>query len=93
VRGSPLLTLLRAACQGREDLPLATFDAAHLQWALESGLGPLLFHATKHDPKAATSPFWPLLQGADLTGRCQLVQRPQRVTYSSYEHTSAHQPL
>jgi hypothetical protein len=64
-----LLTLLRAASQGREDVPLATFDAAAIRWALETGLGPLLFHTTQGDPQATTSPLWPLVHGADLTAQ------------------------
>ena len=64
-----MLTLLQAASQGREDVPLATFDAAHIRWALEAGLGPLLFHTTQGDPTATSSPLWPLVQGADLTAQ------------------------
>jgi hypothetical protein len=48
---------------------LAAFDEAHVRWALETGLGPLLFQATQADPQAAASPFWPLLRGADLTAQ------------------------
>lgn len=64
-----LISLLRAASQCREDLPLATFDEEQIRWAIETGLGPLLFRTTKAHPQASTSPLWPLLQGADLTAR------------------------
>jgi len=64
-----LISLLRAASQCREDLPLATFDEEQIRWAIETGLGPLLFRTTKAHPQASTSPLWPLLQGANLTAR------------------------
>ena len=64
-----LIPLLRAASQGRQNLMLGAFDEAQIPWAVETGLGPLLFQTTKADPKAARSPLWPLLQGADLTAR------------------------
>jgi hypothetical protein len=64
-----LLPLLQGASQGRKDLALAAFDEAHVRWALETGLGPLLFQATQGAPQAAASPLWPLLRGADLTAQ------------------------
>lgn len=64
-----LIPLLRAASQGRHNLMLGAFDEAQIHWAIETGLGPLLFRTTKAHPQASTSPLWPLLQGADLTAR------------------------
>ncbi len=64
-----LMRLLQAAAQGRGDFALAAFGEAEIRWAVKTGLGPLLFQASKADPEAATSPLWPLLQGADLTAR------------------------
>jgi hypothetical protein len=67
---TPSLTLLlQAASQNRMNLPLASFSAEQVRWAVETGLGPLLRRATADDPEAKTSPFWPLVQGADLTAR------------------------
>ena len=68
-REPQLISLLRAASESRRDLPLAAFDEAQIRWAVETGLGPLLFQTTKDDPEAAKSPLWPLLKGADLTVR------------------------
>ena len=64
-----LLSLLRAAYQSRDDLELATFNEYQIRWAVETGLGPLLFQNTKADPEAANSPFWQLLKSADLTAQ------------------------
>ena len=64
-----LLSLLRAASQGRDDLKLAAFSEYQIRWAVETGLGPLLFQTTKADPEATRSPFWQLLKSADLTAR------------------------
>jgi len=64
-----LLPLLQAASQRRKDLVVAAFDEAHVRWALETGLGPLLCQATQADPQAAASPLWPLLRGAELTAQ------------------------
>src|SRR5689334_20344616 len=62
-----LLRLLQAAAQGRTDLPLSALDEGHLRWALETGLGPLLWWVTQDDPGAVTSPWWPLVRGAERT--------------------------
>lgn len=66
---SQLISLLQAASQGREDLRLAAFHKAQIRWAVETGLGPLLFQTTKADPEATTSPLWTLLQSANLTAQ------------------------
>ena len=64
-----LLPLFQAAAEQRKNLTLATLDAPRVHWALETGLGPLLFQVTQEDPQAPTSPLWPLLRGADLTAQ------------------------
>jgi len=64
-----LLSLLRAAYQGRDDLELAAFSEYQIRWAVKTGLGPLLFQTTKADPEATISPLWQLLKSADLTAR------------------------
>jgi hypothetical protein len=65
----PIISLLQTASQGLEDLRLSDFDAAAIRWAVETGLGPLLYRATLSDGSATVSPLWPRLQGADLTAR------------------------
>lgn len=66
---SPLHALLWFAAQGREDLSLAEFSEHDVRWAIETGLGPLLFRATQAHPQTPASPFWPLLRSAELTAR------------------------
>ncbi|HEX9821818.1 MAG TPA: nucleotidyltransferase family protein [Methylomirabilota bacterium] len=67
--GSGLIAVLRAACLGQPGLPMTALDESAVRWAVETGLGPLLARAVAHDPQAATSPLWPLVQGANLTAR------------------------
>jgi hypothetical protein len=64
-----LLQLLGSVVTERTDLDLNLFDAATAQLALDRGLGPLLFRATKNNPLSAASPLQPLLHSADLTSR------------------------
>lgn len=64
-----LIPLLQAASQSQGSLTLAVFNEAQIRWAVETGLGPLLFQATKADPDAPTSALWPLLQSANLTAQ------------------------
>lgn len=65
--GPPLIALLRALARDDEALRLEAFDERAVRWAIETGLGPLLRWALRHDGAAATSPAWPALQAADLT--------------------------
>jgi len=64
-----LTRLLTAASHDREDLRLEDFRPEQIRWAVETGLGPWLRLCTRGVPRAATSPLWPLVQGADLTAR------------------------
>jgi Uncharacterised nucleotidyltransferase len=64
-----LLSVLRAALRGEPCLPMKAFEEGTIRWAVETGVGPLLVRGTAHDPEAAASPLWPLLQGATLTAR------------------------
>ncbi|MCS6926622.1 MAG: nucleotidyltransferase family protein, partial [Candidatus Binatia bacterium] len=66
---SPLHALLWCAAHDREDLSIAEFSERDVRWAIETGLGPLLFRATRAHPQTPASPFWPLLRSADLTAR------------------------
>ena len=64
-----LIALLEAASQGREDLALAAFEERQIRWAIDTGLGPLLFQTTKADPPSNFLPLWPHLKSADLTAQ------------------------
>lgn len=65
----PMLSLLQAAAEDRDDLPLAAFQEPQVQWAVDTGLGPLLFRSTKAYPQATSAPLWSLVRAADLTAR------------------------
>lgn len=58
-----LIGLLQAAACGRVVMPLTALGAAQVRWALETGLGPLLWHTTHTAAETAASPLWPLVQG------------------------------
>jgi hypothetical protein len=64
-----LIPVLRAACLGQPQVPMTALPDTVVRWAVETGLGPLLARAVAHDPDAARSPLWPLVQGATLTAR------------------------
>ena len=65
----PLLALLEVAAGRRPGLRLAALDARRVQWAIATGLGPLLADAVRADPEAPRSPHWPALAGAELAAR------------------------
>jgi hypothetical protein len=65
----PLISLLRAAAAGRRDLALARFGDCQIRWAVDTGLGPLLYHCVAEDPEARNAPLWPLIQGAHAMAR------------------------
>ena len=67
--GPCLLSLLEALSTGRRDLSLRDFNDAQIDWAIQSGLGPVCFRAVKDNPENLTSPQWPSLKAADLTAR------------------------
>src|SRR5215510_11988223 len=66
---TPLLTLLRAIAEnGQFSFP--AFTTQHVQWAIEAGVGPFLFHFLKSQPEEALpSSLRALLQSADLTAQ------------------------
>ena len=66
---SPLIGLLEFAAGARTRLPLDAFDARRLEWAIATGLGPLLFEAAKDDQSSRQSPPWPRIEGAMLSAR------------------------
>ena len=64
-----LLSLLEALSTGRRDLSLRDFNDVQIDWAIQSGLGPVCFRAVKDNPESLTSSRWPSLKAADLTAR------------------------
>ena len=56
-----LTLLLLAAAQNRADLKLEDFSESQIQWAVDSGLGPLLRRCVANTTSARTSPLWPVL--------------------------------
>ena len=64
-----LISLLRAVSQGQTGLRLNDFDPVQVRWAVETGLGPLLFRYIRNDTNAVGSPLWSLVKSADLTAR------------------------
>jgi hypothetical protein len=73
-RVSDPVTILQAGCLGRQALLMTTLPERAVRWAVETGLGPLLARAVAHDPDAAASPLWPLVEGATLTARLLTTQ-------------------
>ena len=69
----PLIALLRMVARGDNTLSFADLTEAHIRWAIQTGVGPLLFHglhSLKEEPRAVDqSPLWLLLRGADLTSQ------------------------
>jgi hypothetical protein len=68
-RRPQLISLLEAISSNREDLALDGFDAATVAWAIQSGLGPLMFRAVRRNPQNAANSHWSSLKAADLTAR------------------------
>jgi putative nucleotidyltransferase-like protein len=64
-----LLLLLEAIAAGRHDLSLRAWDAAQIDWIIQSGLGPVCFHTAKGNLENLNSPHWTSLRAADLTAR------------------------
>jgi Uncharacterised nucleotidyltransferase len=65
----PLISLLQVVSQGRENARLAALNAEAIHWAIQTGLGPLLYQTTKADADAVASPLWMALKSADLTAQ------------------------
>jgi hypothetical protein len=69
VREPTLINLLRFAAHGGPRLSLSSFDNREIAWAIETGLGPLLYSATRDDTESVGSPLWEKVRSADLTAR------------------------
>ena len=64
-----LISLFEAIASARADLPLTGFTPGTIGWAIQSGLGPLLYRAGKDNAHNSTSGLWTDLKAADLTAR------------------------
>jgi hypothetical protein len=64
-----LILLLEAVANGRTDLSLKNFRVEQIRWAIETGLGPLLFHSIQQRSDNSAFASWDLLRAADLTAR------------------------
>jgi hypothetical protein len=81
VRRPPsLIALLTAAHRDLQDVKLSHFSDADIDWALRTGLGPLLHHVAAADRDASTSPHWPALVAADLTMRVLAAEEVEALT-------------
>jgi hypothetical protein len=64
-----LISLLKAISSNREDLALDDFDAGTIAWAIQSGLGPLLYRAARGNAQSVANSHWSSLKASDLTAR------------------------
>jgi hypothetical protein len=74
-----LISALEAVSSGRADLPLDEFDASAVAWAIQSGLGPLLYRAVYQNPQSSISSHWSSLKAADLTARIVMAEHFEAV--------------
>ena len=75
-----LISLLRTAADGEGDWPVETFDERLIPWVLETGLGPLLFRAAAHHPRAVTFPLWTRVHAANVTARLLTAEQLDAMT-------------
>jgi hypothetical protein len=68
-RKPQLIALLQAVSGGRTDLSLDRFSGTQIDWAIQTGLGPLLFRAIQEGDSDPASAVWRSLNAADLTAR------------------------
>jgi hypothetical protein len=68
-RKPQLIALLQAVSGGRTDLSLDRFSGTRIDWAIQTGLGPLLFRAIQEGDSDPASAVWRSLNAADLTAR------------------------
>ena len=74
-----LIAALEAISSGRADLPLDGFDASVVAWAIQSGVGPLLYRAVYQNSKSSVSSQWNSLKAADLTARIVMAEHLEAV--------------
>jgi hypothetical protein len=68
-RRPELISLLEAISSARRDLSLKAFDARSVAWAIQSGLGPLLYRAARQNADNPNSAYWFDVKSSDLTAR------------------------
>ncbi len=73
-RRPELISLLEAISSARGDLSLSGFSPRTVAWAIQSGLGPLLYRAAKDNGDNASSGYWSDLKAADLTARVVMAE-------------------
>ena len=71
-------TLLQVATHEHTSIPLAALSQQQVDWAVETGLGPLL--CWRAGPEAQASRHWPLLHSADLTARLLAAEQTDAMT-------------
>ncbi len=74
-----LISLLEAISSNREDLALDDFDAVTIAWAIQSGLGPLLYRAVRRNARSLANSQRTSLMAADLTARIVIGEHFQAV--------------
>lgn len=67
--------LLETLAMGRRDLSLRVWRGAQIDWMIDSGLGPVCFHAAKGNIENLSSPHWASLKAADLTAKVIAAER------------------
>lgn len=60
---------MAALAEGRQDLSLASFTEREVDWAVATGLGPILHHVTQDDSERDRCSTWNTVLSADLTAR------------------------
>ena len=88
-----LISLLEAISSNREDLVLDDFDAVTIAWAIQSGLGPLLYRAVRQNAQSVASSHWSSLKAADLTARIVIGDHFQAVREIGDAFGSSFPPL
>jgi hypothetical protein len=68
-RRPQLILLLEAISSGRTDLALDYFSPKEINWAIQSGLGPLMFRSIQDGNNDSASVAWRSLKASDLTVR------------------------
>jgi len=68
-RSPHLILLLDAISSDRTDLSLDHFSQRQIEWAIQNGLGPLLFRTIQGGINDSSTAAWRSLKAADLTIR------------------------
>ena len=74
-----LIPVLEAISSNRQDLALDVFDSGTVAWAIQGGLGPLLYRAVHRNAQSPLNSHWSSLKAADLTARILIGESFQAV--------------